>query len=124
MLAPIILPDLLSTGDPTVADITSPRIRVFANEKARPFADAMESTYLSAVAFRDEWDAADMGTLIPNTADRVADGSETDGRKPCTGAQLHQLYAAATANLTWFETGTPTRIYRIRQLSVNARSRF
>ncbi len=112
-------------------DITNPQIVKFANERGRPLTDVAEDEYLTCKRFQEEW-AALIATAgaVPNTADQVADGSQNslgtsaDGRAPVTGAQLNSLKALADAQVTWFETGSPTRIAQLQQVSVNGRARF
>lgn len=95
----------------------------FANERCRPLADAAETLYLTSKRFQQEHAAFGAGS-IPNTADNFADGSEGDGRKRLTGAQATNLKALADAMVTWFETGTPSRIVQIQGMSVNGGARF
>lgn len=112
-----------------MADITNPQIVKFANERARVFADSLEQTYQTAKRMQQEW-AALIATVTPaNTSDQVADGShasagQPDGRKPLTGAQLTALKAMADTIVTFFETGSPTRIAQIQQTTTNGGPRF
>ena len=114
-----------------MADIVTPEIIKFANEKARPQADVAGQLYQTCKRFQQEWAAllTNVGS-VPNTTDQVADGSQAtagtsaDGRKPITGAQLNGLKSLADAMVTWFETGTPTRIVQLQQLTVNEQARF
>lgn len=106
-----------------MADITNPQFVKFANERCRPLADAAEQLYQTAKRFQQEHTAMSAGT-IPNTADNFADGSDVDGRKRMTGAQAAALKSLADAMVTWFETGSPTRIAQLQQLTVNGQARF
>jgi len=103
-------------------DITSPQLTRFANEKGRVFADALGTTYQTAKRFQQEWAALE--ALPPDTADLFADGSDVDGRKRVTGAQMTALKTIADTMVTWFETGTPMRITQIQRLTVNDGPRF
>ncbi|MEO0250156.1 MAG: hypothetical protein ABIN58_11655, partial [candidate division WOR-3 bacterium] len=103
-------------------DITNAQIVRFANERARVFADALEEAYLTAKRLQDEYNA--LGVTIPDTADLVADGSDVDGRKRITGSHLVAIKSLADALVTYMEAGTPSRISRINQVSVNGRARF
>jgi hypothetical protein len=112
-----------------VPDITTAQVVTFANTRARVFADALEQVYQTAKRFQQEWAALTTTVTPPSTADQVADGSQAsaalpDGRKPLTGAQLTALKTTADQIVTWFETGTPTRITQIQQVTVNGAARF
>jgi hypothetical protein len=114
-----------------MADITTPEITRFANEKGRPTADAAGSMYQTCLRFQQEWTAliAAVGS-VPNTPDQIADGSQAsaannaDGRKPMTGAQLNNLKALADAMVTWYQTGAPSRIAQLQLVTVNERASF
>lgn len=104
-------------------DINDPQIVRFANEKARVFADAMETAYETAKRFQGEWAA--LGRAPADAAgDPVIDGAASDGRKPLTGARLNRLKDLADAVVAWFEGGTPPRINVVRAASVNGQARF
>jgi hypothetical protein len=107
-----------------MADITNQQAVRFCNEKARAFADSLETTYETARKYKAEWDANSLGTVLTDTADVVVDGAASDGRKVLTGAKAQALYTAASQMITWFETGTPSRIERVRQVSVNGQAKF
>jgi hypothetical protein len=106
-------------------DIATPQVVVFANTRARVLADAADSFYQTCKRFQQEWAAAlAAGVTFPNTTDLVADGSDVDGRKRVQGAQLNGLKTLADSMVTYFETGTPSRIAQIQQMSVNGLARF
>lgn len=106
-------------------DITNPQIVRFANEKARVLADAADSFYQTCLRFQQEWAAAvAAGVTFPSTTDLVADGSDVDGRKRVTANQLQGLKTLADSMVTYFQTGTPSRIAQIQAVSVNGASRF
>src|SRR5262245_10574032 len=104
-------------------DISNPQYVAFANTRCRPLADAAETLYQTANRFHPEYDAVGGGS-IPNTADNLADGSDLDGRKRLTGGMVTTLKNLADAMVTWFETGTPSRITQVQQMSVNGTSRY
>jgi len=106
-----------------VADISNPQHVAFANTRCRPFADAVEQCYQTARRFQQEY-AAVNGAGIPNTADYFADGSDVDGRKRMTGAMAQTLKSFADSLVGWLETGTPSRITQVQQVSVNGVARF
>jgi hypothetical protein len=68
--------------------ISSPEAARFVNERVRPAADELVQAYYRAVAVRNEWFATDMGSVITNTSDEVADGASSDGRHVVTGADI------------------------------------
>ena len=103
-----------------MAEITTPQVVAFANQRARVLADLLEATYETCKRFQAEW----ASVTVPDLPDLIADGSATDGRKRISGAHLHGLKAAADAVVTWFETGTPSRIEQVRQITVNGQPRF
>ena len=107
-----------------MAAINNPVAVRHCNEKGRVFADALLTVYDTAKKYKTDWDANSIGTLIPNTADLVEDGSATDGRYPCTGAKFNALYTLSGTIITFFETGTPSRIDQIRQVAVNGGARW
>ena len=103
-----------------MAEITNPQVVKFANERGRPLADVAEQLYQSCKRYQQEWATV----TVPNTADLVADGSEVDGRKRISGAHVTNLKALADSMVTWFETGTPSRIVQLQLVSVNGQARF
>lgn len=103
-------------------DITNPQLVTFANERMRVFADALEQVYQTAKRFQQEWTA--LAAPPPNTVDLFADGSERDGRKRASGAHATALKNVADLIVAWFETGTPTRIAQIQQITTNGQARF
>jgi hypothetical protein len=106
-------------------DVTTPQIVRFANDRARVLADAADSFYQTCKRFQQEWAALlAAGVTVPTTTDLVADGSDIDGRKRITANQLNGLKSLADAMVTWFETGTPSRIGQIQQISVNGQPRY
>ena len=74
-----------------MADITNPQAVKFANEYARCLANSAAKYYYESKLFLDEWEAAGIAAVMPNTSDVIVDGSATDGRTPITGARVNQL---------------------------------
>lgn len=107
-----------------MADITTPQIVRFANERARVFADILDACYLTAKRFQQDWAALVATITVPSTADNIADGSDIDGRLRMTANQLQALKTQCDTIVSWFETGTPTRIAQIQQVCVNGRASF
>lgn len=106
-----------------MADITNQQYVKFGNERCRPLADVAEQLYQTCKRFQQEY-VAYGASAVPNTADNLADGSDSDGRKRLTGAQVQALKSLADAMVVWFETGAPTRIVQLQAFSVNGSSRF
>lgn len=107
-----------------MADIIDPAARRFANERARVVADAVEECYETLRRYQLDYAAIGGDALFPDTADFVADGSETDGRKRVSSQRVRGLNALASAIMTFLDGGTPSRISQVRAISVNGRARF
>lgn len=105
-------------------DITNPQAVAFANQKARVFSDALLSAVLTAEEFESAYAALAGDTLFPNTADLIADGSETDGRPRVQAQWIRALRTIAQDLATWAATNNPTRETRLRQIAVNGQARF
>jgi hypothetical protein len=103
------------------AQITSPQVVKFSNERARVLADLSVETYETAKSFQAEWDA--LGG-VASSAQLIEDGSAEDGRKRVTADQLRTMNTVAGAMVSFFEAGTPSRISQIRAISVNGQARF
>jgi hypothetical protein len=52
----------------------------FSNNKIRPMADQLYSTYQAAKRVVQEWNSQLVSQAIPNDSTVIADGSATDGR--------------------------------------------
>lgn len=100
-------------------DITNPEAVRFANEKVRTLADAATKYYYAGKAFTNEWDATDMGSKIPNTADTIIDGAAVDGRTPITGANVNGLKGHVDAMIADLEAGGNTKLNILLQIEVN-----
>ena len=105
-------------------NITNPQVVKFANERARIFADCIETMYETARRFQLEYATLNGDTLIPNTQDYIADDSDKDGRKRMTAAALRGLNVLAGVIVAYLDGGIPSRISQVRALSVNGQSRF
>ncbi len=105
-------------------DITTPQVVKFANEKARLLADAAEVLYQTSKRFQQEWTALTASFPVGSTASNIADGSDADGRLRLTDTQLNGLKSLADAMVTWFETGSPTRIAQLQLIAVNGAAKF
>lgn len=93
---------------------TDPRAVKFANEKIRPLCDLMISAYLTAVAMMEQWNAQQMGNLIPFTADLIVDGATVngidavggDGRPLMRCQDAEQIFNVAAMLINLLERGT------------------
>lgn len=93
---------------------TDPRAVALSNQKGRPIADLMYSTYLSCVAFIELWNGQQMGTIIPFDSNLIVDGATVngtdatggDGRPLITNAAMEQIFNFANNLVNVFERGT------------------
>ncbi len=111
---------------------TNAQAVAWANQRARPLADLLVSTYLTCKAFVQQWTAQGVATVIPNDSTLIADGSAVDGRAPMTDAQVNILFAHAGDLIAYFEgaTGAPVNNASLQNLNqclavaVNGASKF
>lgn len=108
----------------------------FSNQKARPTADVLGTSYQTMKRFQQEWVAENIATNIPNDTNQIADGSQTslgalaDGRKPVTDQMVNNLKALVDALVTYLDTNvtiggvTNTRIVWLQQMTVNEQAKF
>lgn len=99
--------------------IDNPQAVAFSNERARTLADAAARYYWAAKAFLAEWDAADIGAVMPNSSDVVVDGSLTDGRTPITGANVNGLKAHVDAMVADLEANSNLKLNILLKIEVN-----
>ena len=102
-----------------MADITNPQAVRFSNEQARPTADVYAQLYYHLKTFADTWDAQGIGTIIPNTADVIIDGSVQDGRAAVTGAMINGLVTNAKAFVTDLEASSKLKLNGLLKIAVN-----
>ena len=102
-----------------MADITDPQAVAFCNEEVRTIADQYSQLYYKLDAFLNEWNAQNIGALIPNTADVVIDGSATDGRASITGAKVNGLVTNLTALRSDLEASANLKLNVLLQIAVN-----
>lgn len=108
-----------------MADITNPLAVKFANEKVRVTADVIDQLYETLKRYQTEYAAVNGDTIYPATSDNIADGSDVDGRKRCTGNQCRAIKSLADAFVTFMEAGgPPSRIAQVKAISVNGHPRF
>lgn len=107
--------------------ITNPEAVLFANQRARVFADALVTSYETAAKFKAQYDAQQLDGQFPNQAGEVvADGADIDGRPPLSGQKVRALYTAAGDLIAWGDAvvAGKARIVWLRGMSVNGASRF
>ena len=103
--------------------ITNPQVVKFSNEEARRIADIIHGLYNAAKSFQLEWDANDMGTIIPNdNAEIVQDGSDVDGRGPVSGSNLHGMKAYIDGFVSDLEANSNAKLTVVARISVNPRA--
>lgn len=102
-----------------MADITNPEAVRFCNEVIRPLANAIYAAYKKCREGRDEFVANNMGSLLPDTADLVVDGSATDGRHPITGEDVNNIVTLANELLTNYEADTNAKLNELLNVCTN-----
>ncbi len=103
--------------------IETPEAIRLANEDVRPLADLVAGAFQSLDVFVKKFDGKSFGQLFPDdTKQIIADGSDTDGRTPISGADVHVLYELAKA-LTQESIGEISkRMPTVLKIAVNPRS--
>lgn len=99
--------------------IDDPQAVKFCNEKIRPAADRYAQLYWTAKILLVEWNAAGLGTLIPNTADVVVDGSVSDGRSPITGAMVNGFKSNLQLLVNDLEANAGIKLNGLTQIAVH-----
>lgn len=102
-----------------MADITNAEAVKFCNEEIRPLADQYAQLYWACKTVAEAWAARGMGTLIPNTADVIVDGSATDGRAQITGAKVNTFATSVTALIGDLEASANAKLNILHQIAVN-----
>lgn len=103
---------------------TNPQAITIANEKIRTLADAMAQLYNRFKSAQIEFTAEDWGTLFPNDAEVIADGSATDGRTPITNAEVRAfMLTDAVAFLNALEASSNAGRNRVFKISPNPEAR-
>lgn len=98
--------------------ITSPQAVRFSNERVRTLADTVARAFTQVQSFAAEFQAKGLADLIPNDGTVIADGSDTDGRTPITGADVYQMLALAD-DLLSMASGPNTRLPVVLKAAVN-----
>lgn len=121
---------------------TNAQAIAFANTRARPMADVLESAYLSAKKLVGEWNAQATSAVIPNDATYIDDGAAPvgsgtaktpDGRPPCKDSDANSLVTRCLDYITWYEGGSSPTVTgggtmgvanTVRAIEVNGRTEF
>ncbi len=100
--------------------ITNPQAVRFANEEVRTVSDKAAAYYWQAKAFLTEWDANDLGAVIPNDAvEIVVDGSAEDGRGPITGEDINDLRTHIETMVADLEANANLKLNILLKIEVN-----
>lgn len=92
----------------------------FSNRQIRPLADRLSQLYYFARKAVDEWDAAKLAGVIPNSNDEViADGADKDGRVLVTGFAAHTVIELAQAFIADYEGGSNAKLNSVLAVAVN-----
>jgi len=100
-----------------MADITNPQAVAFCNERVRLAANKFMDLYWWCKMVSEEWAAQSIGSLIPNNADVLIDGSATDGRSICTGADINTLAARVAEFTALLEATANAKLNQIAKVS-------
>jgi hypothetical protein len=100
-------------------DITNPEAVSFCNNRARPAADHLAKMYYVAKQVKAEWDANNLGTLLPVSADLVIDGSAIDGRHPITGNDVQVLMGVLASFIASMEASNNQNLTGVLNVAVN-----
>lgn len=102
-----------------MANITNPQAVRFSNEEVRTIADAHAQLYWAAKSFLGEWTAQNIGALIPNNANIMVDGSETDGRATIDGFKINGLVNHLAVMVADLEANNNAKLNVLLQIAVN-----
>lgn len=123
-----------------MAAVTDPRAVAFANQKIRVQADLLNTMYQTAKVMVAQWNAQQMGNLIPFTSDIIEDGASVngvdatggDGRPLLTCSAAEQIFNLSVNIINFFERGTldtsgtqnNANLNNVLAVQVNGQSRF
>lgn len=101
-----------------MADIDTPQVRQFCNERVRKAANLLAQLYNWSRSVRDEWTAQDMASQITNSPDdTIIDGAATDGRPPLTGEDVHNIKDLVVAFIADLEANTNAELNEILRVA-------
>ena len=100
-----------------MADITNPQAVAFCNERVRLAANKFMDLYWWCKMVSEEWVSQGIAALIPNDASVLMDGSATDGRPICTGADINTLAARVAEFTALLEATTNAKLNQIAKVS-------
>lgn len=102
---------------------SNPQAVRIANEKIRPLADQIAGIYNALKSAQIEFVAEGWGTLFPNDAEVIVDGSAQDGRTPITNAEIRSFMLTDAAGLlTFMEANANVIRDRVFKIAPNPRS--
>ena len=99
--------------------IDNPQAVKFCNERVRQAADRFAQLYWWSKIVAEEWAAQGIGTLIPNDASVLMDGSATDGRSVLTGMDVNALAGQVSAFIAGMEANANANLNIIHKVAVN-----
>ena len=108
-----------------MSEINDPQAVKFCNERLRVAADAAIQAYRTLKQLKAEWEANNLGALIPPTDDLIADGSQIDGRPRLSGS-LATIACGAIAQriIDSFESLNGDALAILLKIAVNTAPRF
>ena len=98
---------------------TNPQAIAVANGKMRPLADKFGQLYNLCKALAKKDTAESWGTLFPNNAELLVDGSAEDGRAPITNADIFALRSVVGTFVTYMEQSTFANRNLVLRIAVN-----
>ena len=95
-----------------MADITTPQVVTFANNRTRVLADKIASLYYALTAYQNDYASQGIAALITagGTSNFIGDGSDVDGRQRITGTQMANFKAGVDAMVTALGTTNITGV--------------
>jgi len=102
-----------------MAEITDPQIVKFCNEKIRPLADSVYSSYYKSLSLVSDYVSGDIAGNLQKWAsdDLVADGSEVDGRTRLTRQDLEYEYKILFDFIAFLEAEVTSGVSRLSIIS-------
>lgn len=102
-----------------MAEITDPQVIKFCNEKIRPLADLVYSSYYKSLSLTSDYENGKINELLSiwGSEDLVADGSETDGRTRLSRQDLEYEYKILFDFIAYLESEVAPGITRLSIIS-------
>lgn len=103
---------------------TNPQAVLIANEKIRVLADLHAQLYNAYKSAQIEFAAEGWGSLFPNDAEVIVDGSSSDGRTPITNAEVRAfMLTDAVGFIAALEANSNAGRDRVFKISVHPERR-